>query len=301
LLHFRLQNCKLFAMLCHAVCELFIIGKFRHLILGGLEPIAEFIKVILCFLIAPRWAKALEGLDPRRTRNVMFGMCAVTFLAGHLHYVFNAWEFVVARAESGDLSPLLYKGLHAPGAVLGLVLSGCVAARWSGISIGKFGDALAPTVGIGIAVARIGCFLEGCCYGEPCSWPWCVSFPSGSFALNRHQFMRLVPLDATASAPVHPLQLYFAAVGLLMTATALWMHKHKRYDGQVALVCVLLFSASSAALEGLRAPFGLRAYWGDLPQLTWVLMGMAAVCFVALIIGELRRRPTSSQTVASPS
>jgi phosphatidylglycerol:prolipoprotein diacylglycerol transferase len=255
----------------------------------------------VCFVIGPRWAKTLEGLDPRRVRNAMFGIGAATFLAGHMHYVFNAWDFVMSRAEGGDFSPLLYKGLHAPGAILGLVLSACLAARWLGVGIGKLGDALAPTVGLGIAIARIGCFLEGCCYGEPCAWPWCISFPHGSFAWNRHQFMRMIELDATASAPVHPLQLYFATVGLLITGTALWLRRYKRYDGQVAMVCVFVFSASSAALEGLRAPFGLRAYWGALPQLTWVLLAMAFISALGLVVGEVRRRPTGSPAVASPS
>jgi phosphatidylglycerol:prolipoprotein diacylglycerol transferase len=268
-----------------------------------LRSYAAFIglAVIVAFAIGPSWAQALEGLDARRIRRTMFGIGAATFLAGHLHYVINAWTFVMDRVAGGDFAPLLFKGLHAPGAMLGLVLATCAAARWSGIGIGKFGDALAPTVGIGIAIARIGCFLEGCCYGEPCTWPWCVSFPGGSFAWHRHSFMRLIGLDATVSAPVHPLQLYFAIAGLLMTATALWVHRRKRYDGQVAVASLLVFSATSAALEGLRAPFALRAYWGTLPQLTWVLLAMAAVSLVVLVVGAVRRDSRSRGALPSPS
>jgi prolipoprotein diacylglyceryltransferase len=44
-----------------------------------------------------------------------------------------------------------------------------------GIPLLKVGDAIAPTVGVGIAIARIGCFLEGCCYGTVCHLPWCLA------------------------------------------------------------------------------------------------------------------------------
>ena len=43
-------------------------------------------------------------------------------------------------------------------------------------------DVAAPAVAIGAAVGRLGCFLNGCCDGVVCSWPWGVRFPAGSHA-----------------------------------------------------------------------------------------------------------------------
>ena len=40
-------------------------------------------------------------------------------------------------------------------------------------------DVAAPAVAIGIAIGRIGCFLNGCCYGAVCELPWAVRFPPG--------------------------------------------------------------------------------------------------------------------------
>ena len=41
-------------------------------------------------------------------------------------------------------------------------------------------DLIAPSMMIGLALGRIGCFLNGCCYGGPTSLPWAVRFPPGS-------------------------------------------------------------------------------------------------------------------------
>jgi prolipoprotein diacylglyceryltransferase len=101
--------------------------------------------------------------------------------------------------------------------------------------------------------------------------------------------------------PVHPLQLYFAATGVLITVVGIWHHGRKRYDGEPALLALLLFSASSLALEFLRAREGLRVYWGPLPQLAWVTLAMTAGAAVALAVAEERhRRRVRSLVAMSP-
>jgi phosphatidylglycerol:prolipoprotein diacylglycerol transferase len=41
-------------------------------------------------------------------------------------------------------------------------------------------DLIAPSLAVGLAIGRIGCLLNGCCYGGICEWPWAVTFPSES-------------------------------------------------------------------------------------------------------------------------
>jgi hypothetical protein len=66
--------------------------------------------------------------------------------------------------------------------------------------------------------------------------PWCLAFPRDAFIFQVHRTAGLIPADATSSAPAHPLQLYFALAGLLVTSAALLVHPRKAYDGQPALV-----------------------------------------------------------------
>jgi phosphatidylglycerol:prolipoprotein diacylglycerol transferase len=156
--------------------------------------------------------------------------------------------------------------------------------------VARFADGFAPTVGVGIAIARLGCFLQGCCFGTICAWPWAVRFPRDTYVYEFHRQQGALTPGAASTAPVHPLQLYFAGAGLLLTVVALWLHPRKRYDGQVGLVTLLVYSVGSAALEFLRADYHPRVYWGPLPQLEWVALGLTAVSLVALAAAEWRHR-----------
>ena len=244
--------------------------------------------VVVCFAIGPRWVAALEGLDPRRVFCAMVLLGLAAFAGARLHYVVNQWaDFVdqplaALRVWSG--------GLHAGGGIALLALAGPLALRWLGLPVGRFADGFVPTVGIGIAIARLGCFLHGCCFGTVCSWPWCVPFPRNTYIYQFHADLGVLPPGAEHTLPIHPLQLYFAAAGLVITAAALWLHPRKRYDGEVALVGLVLFSLSTAAFEFLRADAQPRVYWGPLPQLTWMAFALSAASLVALAGAELAHR-----------
>jgi phosphatidylglycerol---prolipoprotein diacylglyceryl transferase len=158
------------------------------------------------------------------------------------------------------------------------------------LPVGRFVDGFAPAVGLGIAIARLGCFLHGCCFGRLCPYPWGVSLPADSYVFAMQQEARLLPPDAAAALPVHPLPLYFAAAGLGMTAFLLWARGHKRYDGQLGLLLLVLYSATSAILEPLRSDDPTRVYWGPLPQLLWITAGMTVLSVLLLAIAEHRHR-----------
>src|SRR5262249_52382258 len=165
-----------------------------------------------------------------------------------------------------------------------------LVCRLYGVAVGKLADGLVPTIGVGIAIARLGCFLHGCCFGTICQLPWCLSFPHGSESYQYHVALGLLSPDAARSVPVHPLELYFAAVGLLITLLAVWLYPRKQYDGQVALAAFVFFAASSAGLEWFRADIPQRGYWGALPQLEWVALLMAAAAVVGLALAPVVHR-----------
>ena len=266
--------------------------------LGIRLPSAETMVVLATVLglwIGPRWIQALEGLDASRCRRALLCIGAVVFAAGRAHFVLNNWPLFAQRPwRVVTIGPA---GFHAGGAIIGLALGAPLVLRAFGLPIGRFLDGLVPTAGIGIAVARIGCFLRGCCFGRLCSGPWCVSYPAGSTVWRLHSSDGLIGPDAASSAPVHALPLYFAAAGLLVTAVALAVYRHRQYEGQVALVGLWLFSVTSAALEFLRADYAPRAYWGPLPQLEWTALALTAAATLALALAGRRRYAAAPQYV----
>lgn len=118
------------------------------------------------------------------------------FVAGHLEDYRNDW-FGVFRVWEGGLS--FYGGLAAA------TFFGILFIRRKGYPVDRVTDIIAPQLALGIAIARIGCFLNGCCFGKECNLPWAVVFPPDSQA---GQIM-----DGKA---IHPTQLYSSGANLMI-------------------------------------------------------------------------------------
>jgi phosphatidylglycerol:prolipoprotein diacylglycerol transferase len=244
--------------------------------------------VIVCVAIGPRWVAALEWLNRGRVFRAILVLAVAAFAGGRLHFVVNQWSTFVDTPLAA--LHIWSGGLHAGGAIAMLAVAIPPTLRWQGLPPGRFADGFVPTIGVGIAIARLGCLLHGCCFGTPSSLPWAVAFPSDSFIYHLHADHGLIAAGAARSLPIHPLPLYFIIAALLTAVAALWLHRRKRYDGEVAWVSLVLFSASTALLELLRADTESRVYWGPLPQLTWMAYAMTAVSLAALIVAERRYR-----------
>lgn len=160
---------------------------------------------------------------------------------------------------AGDLSRMF--SLHAVGFALygGLILAVFTAwavCRVMGLNLWRVADAVVPGLGIGIAVSRIGCFLNGCCFGIYTDLPWGMTFPPGSPAnpvpKAANGFNSL--FQSFASMPVHPTQLYELGAALLGTVLALLIMKRQKNDGMAFLVFVMWFSAFRWVNWHLRVP-----------------------------------------------
>lgn len=235
--------------------------------------------------------RRIPGIGSRDVLHLIGWGLAGAWLGGRVHHLANLGRFGLARIfVEGRLIELVGVSFHAGGAVIGLVVAAAIVTRRHGLPLGRFGDAIVPGFGVGLALGRFACFLNGCCTGTPCGYFWCVAFPKPTNVWYYHVYRGLVPNDATWSAPVHPLQLYFAAVGLVIATLGFAFDRHKRYEGESALVALLIFSGSNAALETIRGYAPMRRFWYGIPQLTWVAVAMSIVTIVVLFYCEWRQR-----------
>jgi phosphatidylglycerol:prolipoprotein diacylglycerol transferase len=113
-------------------------------------------------------------------------------------------------------------------------------------------DVLAPSLAIGIAVGRFGCFLNGCCYGDVCDVRWAVQFPAGSLAWVDQVRTGLLPAFAARSLPVHPTQLYAVLDGLLLLGLLSAYYPLRRRDGEVMALLAVTYPVSRFLIEILR-------------------------------------------------
>jgi phosphatidylglycerol:prolipoprotein diacylglycerol transferase len=140
-------------------------------------------------------------------------------LLGSWAYV--SWFGLAGEAEGG--------GRAAVGAFLGAAACGGLAIRLRGGDFLRYADAAVPAVALGYAVYRVGCFVNGCCFGTPTDLPWGVAAAPGSEAYAAQLAGGGLAGEAAQHLHLHlhPTQLYHAAAGLLifvlLTRTApLW-------------------------------------------------------------------------------
>lgn len=114
-------------------------------------------------------------------------------------------------------------------------------------------DAAAPAVLLGVAIARIGCFVNGDDFGLPCAHAWCMTFGARTDAFSVHLARGWIAADASRSLPVHPLQLYlaFAAAASALVVLVFDRRRPKR-AGLVALCAATLYVGSRGPLERFR-------------------------------------------------
>jgi phosphatidylglycerol:prolipoprotein diacylglycerol transferase len=122
--------------------------------------------------------------------------------------------------------------------------AGYLVVKKKGESFILWADFYAPVVSLGYALGRIACFLEGCCYGKVCSWPWAYSF--GELNLETNEFIY---------SPRHPTQLYAFAMELMIFATVLYLEKLKKFaarPGSLFMFWLLLHALGRLVMEAFR-------------------------------------------------
>lgn len=150
--------------------------------------------------------------------------------------------------------PFTIDGLRYPGGILAVLLAVVVVAPRLGISVAEFGDLVAPAVAVAMSVIRIGCLLQGCCFGPPSGLPWAIEFPMRSKAWTQQVSEGLIPRSHPHSLAVHPLQIYFGLWSLLVAIVLFRLQRRPHRPGDVLLLFLILHEGGKAALETLRVP-----------------------------------------------
>ncbi len=135
-------------------------------------------------------------------------------------------------------------------------------------------DLVALTIPIPWIAAKLGCFLNGCCHGRPCSLPWAVTFPPGA-------------RTAPPGVPIHPTQLYEVALMLIILLVFSRL-KSDRWQGTKLLWFLLIYGVGRAATDFLRGDTEGPLYLGLL-SLTQLLSVAAAAGALTLLIAHVRK------------
>ena len=268
--------------------ELFRIGSFTLYTYGVFLALAFLCAIMLTVRLAAR-----DGLPREKIYDLSLWMLLASLIGSKVLMLVVEPQYREDPLHLFTLDFLRSGGVFY-GGLIGAILAGYFLMRRYNLPWWKTADACAPGIALGNVLGRQGCFAAGCCWGTPTSLPWGVRFTELG-----HQITG-VPTDVY----LHPAQLYESFAMLVVFGVLLWLHKHRRFNGQVILLYVVLYSVVRFANEFVRDNkrsdiLGLTALTGlSISQLISIVIGITAL--VLLII---RWRKTNaiakSEVVAS--
>jgi phosphatidylglycerol:prolipoprotein diacylglycerol transferase len=100
---------------------------------------------------------------------------------------------------------------------------------------------------------RLGCLLNGCCFGDVCSLPWSITFPPESVPFEALVRRGLLDDSAVRSLPLHPAQLYDSLSGLLLALLTWAYYPYRRRTGEVLAMGWIAYPINRFMIEFLRA------------------------------------------------
>ena len=209
---------------------------------GLLMALAVFAGLLLAVRMAPR-----AGLSRETMWNFGVYMALAGLIGSRLMYYLAEWRYYSENPGQLFSWASLQAGGFFQGGLILAVLLGLWLVRREKLSFMALADASTPGIALGIAIARLGCFCAGCCWGKPTDVAWAVTF-TDPYA----QRVVGVPLNAG----LHPTQLYESALAALLCATLLWLWRRRAFPGQIFAAFLLLYGAGRFVLE----------FWRDDPR-----------------------------------
>ncbi|WP_297135548.1 prolipoprotein diacylglyceryl transferase [Terrisporobacter sp.] len=186
------------------------------------------IGMILCVLLALKEGKRVH-ISEDDILNLAITAIPCGLLGARLYYVIFNWSYY-----SQNLSEILNfrgGGMAIHGALIGGILAGFVYTKIKKINFFKMADAVMIGIPLGQAIGRWGNFINGEAHGGPTNLPWGIMVDG---------------------IKVHPTFLYESIWDLGIFIFLWFFRKHKKYEGQVAIYYIILYSIGRFFIEGLR-------------------------------------------------
>ncbi len=206
---------------------LFKIGNIAVYSWGVMSLIGFALGFTLAFILGRRHGIETEDLF------ALLGITIITGFAG-ARGLYVMRNFSMFLSNPIEIFLPFYGGFDFYGAASEITVAVFLYSFIFNLSALKIIDIGTPAVLFGYAIAKIGCFLNGCCYGKETNLPWGVTFPGLSGAR-------------------HPTQIYDSLAAIFVLLILLNTLKIKKFDGQVGIYGSLLFSFYRFFGDFLRA------------------------------------------------
>lgn len=198
-------------------------------------------------------AGRITEIGKEEAANLTFLGMVGGILGARIFHVIMFWEnyrdslLEIFRIDHGGL--VFYGGFF--GAVLVLVLR----CRMKKLSYGAVAEVLVPALPLGHALGRVGCFLNGCCFGRPWDgWP-AVHYPTHSSVAYVQIQKGLISRTVVSPLPVFSIQLLAAALNLGILAALLLIEKKYSLRNRALPLYLIFYGMGRFAVEFGRGDY----------------------------------------------
>lgn len=249
--------------------------------------------LMVAFLVAisiARWRARKEGIDPNKITDLGIYMVCAGILGARLFFIIQFFDdyknnlFSIFKVYEGGL--VYYGGLFAG------IITLYLYTKKHHLPFLKIIDIITPSAALGLGFGRIGCFLNGCCFGKIAPHvPWAMQFPrtldktgmvNGSPAFLHQYELGLVHLSDLHTLPIHPTQLYsfLSDVALFFILSAFF--RFRKRSGEVLLLFGILYSIIRFCMELLRGDNSLFFNFFTVAQIISIVMFVVSTSLFTL-------------------
>jgi phosphatidylglycerol:prolipoprotein diacylglycerol transferase len=241
---------------------------FRILLphLGAFAIRTYGLMVVIGFLAAWRlasWRAKKEGLPGEIFLDFgVWGLIGGVIGARLFHFLQNYETY----STFWDIFKIWQGGLVFYGGFLGGAVACIIFVTRRGLPLLKTLDVATPSVALGLSFSRIGCLLNGCCFGKPTNLVWGLSFPAGSFPYERYGALTL-----------HPTQIYLSLNAFILCVILSLYFKYRKSSGEVLALSGMLYAPTRFVLEFFRGDHILLIRGLSVPQITGIFVFIASL------------------------
>ena len=209
----------------------------------------------------------------------------IAYVLLHLDEFAGNWTNTFNPFGAGEFG---IAGLNLYGGVILAILGAWAYCYFKKLKILEVFDIFAPTLALGIGITRIGCLLNGCCFGTPTDLPWGILFPEGT-----------LPYAVFGDQHLHPAQIYSSLYGLGLFVLLHFVNKRKKFYGQPIAILFMAEAFFRFALEYVR--YYEDAMYFTLGQFepTYNQVVSVSLFVIGLILYIVRRKTFISKVPAS--
>lgn len=264
----------------------YLVQYYMKSILISLDPIVirsfgffMAMGVLSAFFLMKKLGKRIN-MTTDSISNFLLIVMFFSVIGARIAYVIEHWQMF--KGDWVSIFKLYEGGIMFYGGFLGGIFGAVVYSLFTKRNIIEILDLSATVLPIGHAFGRIGCFMNGCCFGRV-SDSWCaVSYPAGSNPWYQHLEHGLIEHSAARSLPILPSQLFESFLNFLICIILVYtFKKEKKFPGLQIALYSLMYSVTRYCVEMTRADE--RYHYGVLSISQMISIGLFIFGLVVLL------------------